>query len=139
MARPASEAPIVRASDTDEAAIEAARANANAAGVGNTFRVGYVRDVKSLLRAEPAMPAGFIITNPPYGERLDADPEFYSDMARALRTLPAHSLCILCGSQELQDAFRARPTRWLALFNGPLETRLIVYEARPVAQAATAT
>ena len=66
-ALPAAPAPIV-ARDLFSKALDAARRNAAAAGVGQDIRFekGDVRD----LAPDAAMAAGTICTNPPYGERL---------------------------------------------------------------------
>jgi putative N6-adenine-specific DNA methylase len=66
---PQAPAPIVCA-ERFAAAVETARQNAAAAGVARdlTFDVADVRDSK------PQWPAGNLVTNPPYGERLMGDP-----------------------------------------------------------------
>ena len=55
------------ASDRDPRAVELARANARAAGAGAVVRFR-VADVPSLT---PPSPTGWIVTNPPYGVRVD--------------------------------------------------------------------
>ncbi len=54
-------------SDIDGAAVQAARANADRAGVRIELSVGDVRDLQ-----RPEGPPGWIVTNPPYGQRLAA-------------------------------------------------------------------
>jgi 23S rRNA G2445 N2-methylase RlmL len=114
----------VFAFDADPRAIERTRGNAREAGVEVVVER---RDVRSL---EPLAPPGFVVTNPPYGERLDADQELYADLARALRRMHGHTAAILAGSPALQRALGREPDRWWILFNGPIECRLLVLDVR---------
>jgi putative N6-adenine-specific DNA methylase len=79
---------------------------------------------------EPTTPPGFIVTNPPYGERLPADRAFHRDAARALRGLHDHTVGILTADPALSRAMRREPDKWWILYNGPLECRLLVYASR---------
>ena len=60
-------------SDSDARVIERARSNARRAGIGEliTFEV---KDVAKLSNPLPKGPYGTVISNPPYGERLDSEP-----------------------------------------------------------------
>lgn len=60
-------------SDSDARVIERARSNARRAGIGEliTFEV---KDVAQLSNPLPKGPYGTVISNPPYGERLDNEP-----------------------------------------------------------------
>jgi 23S rRNA G2445 N2-methylase RlmL len=113
--------PPVLAGDVDPKAIELTERNARAAGV--ELVVGR-RDVRDLA---PLDPAGFVVTNPPYGERLEPDAELYETLARALRRLHGHTVALLAGTPSLGRAMRREPDRWWLLFNGPIECRLLVY------------
>ena len=112
--------PPVHASDADPLAVEQTRANARAAGVDVVVER---RDVRDLSGAE----GGVIVTNPPYGERLEAAPALYEDLARSLRRLRGATAAILAGTPAIPRAMRREPDRWWRLFNGPLECRLVVY------------
>ncbi len=112
----------VLASDVDPASISLARANAKDSGVH--FRVEE-RDIAEL---RPTAPSGFVVTNPPYGERVAADAGLYKRIAEALDRLEGHTVCILAGTPDIERAIGRRPTRWLALFNGAIECRLLTYE-----------
>jgi putative N6-adenine-specific DNA methylase len=118
-ARP--EGPPIVASDVDPAALEWTRDNARAAGVQVVTRRADVRDLA------PLGPSGFVVTNPPYGERIDADRTLYGNMARALRALSGHTAAILAGTPAIGQAMGRPPDRWWMLFNGPIECRLLVY------------
>jgi putative N6-adenine-specific DNA methylase len=119
--------PEVRASDVDPEAVERTRTNARAARIPGAELVIERRDVRDLA---PLVPAGYVVTNPPYGERLEADRPLYDALAQALRRMPNHAAALLAGGPEIQRAMRRPPDRWWALYNGPIECRLLLYEAR---------
>ena len=100
------EGPPVRASDVDPHAIERARGNAREAGVEIVLERRDVRDL------EPLDPPGFVVTNPPYGERLAAEATLFERPgARRLRRLSGHTIAILAADPGhiARDAPRARP------------------------------
>jgi putative N6-adenine-specific DNA methylase len=115
------EGPPVFASDANPRAVERARDNARAAGVE---LIVDRRDVRGL---GPLDPPGFVVTNPPYGERLAGDEPLYEDLARALLRLRGHTVALLAGSPDLGRAMGREPGRWWILFNGPIECRLLLY------------
>jgi putative N6-adenine-specific DNA methylase len=114
--------PPVHASDVDGAAVARTRENARGAGVE------LVVEQRDARRLEPLQPAGIVVTNPPYGERLEADRALYDGLARALRGLHGHSVALLAGGPTLGQAMGGPPERWWILYNGPIECRLLVYE-----------
>jgi len=114
------EGPFIAGSDVSP--LEAAKTNAKAAGVPVRFSRGDVRDV------EPLEPAGFIVTNPPYGERIEVDPRFYREMGEALAKLSGHTVVILAGTPDIPHAMPLQPTKEHTVFNGPIECRLFTYE-----------
>jgi putative N6-adenine-specific DNA methylase len=113
--------PAVLASDNDPNAVEAARANARAAGVELILEQ---RDVKRLAPPEQGTQ---IVCNPPYGERLTVDRGLYDDLAETLARLREHPAAVLAGAPSVARAIRRKPTRWWLLYNGPIECRLLVY------------
>jgi putative N6-adenine-specific DNA methylase len=115
------EGPPVYAADVDPRAIEWTRENAERAGVSIHAETRDIRDLS------PLDPPGFVVTNPPYGERLDADRSLFTDMGRALRSLRGHTIAILAGSPAIGRAMGREPERWWILHNGPIECRLLVY------------
>ncbi len=117
-----SEGPPIFASDVDPDAVERTGDNARAAGVAIETRVADVRDLA------PLDPAGVVVTNPPYGVRLDGDRELYESMAAAFSRLRGHAVAMLAGSPAVERAMRRPPDRWWLLFNGPIECRLLLYE-----------
>ncbi len=120
----------ILACDVDGNALAAARRNAEAAGVAADidFRLA---DVGDLI---PVGDAGTVCTNPPYGERLDppaasADIDrLYQAIARAFDRMPGWRAVCLSGNPLFAKALHRRPAISHRLFNGPLETRLLVFE-----------
>ena len=123
-ARVKTEGPFVAGSDISPQAIETAKQNAKAAGVRLHFSRADVRDV------EPTEPPGFIVTNPPYGERLEGGEELYRAMAEALRRLSGHTVVLLAGTPEISRAMWIRPDKEITVWNGPIECRLFSYSIR---------
>lgn len=112
--------------DADPAQVEGARANAQAAGVGELvrFEVGHAEDF-----APRRGWNGWIVTNPPYGERLGDARELvdlYRSFGQRLRTrCEGYSLALFSGNpdldRELGIAFDSR----VALANGALACELL--------------
>jgi 23S rRNA G2445 N2-methylase RlmL len=72
------------------------------------------------------------VTNPPYGTRLDDKdlPRLYDDLSRALGRFSHWRLVLFSGNPLLSRVFIRRPDISHRLWNGPLETRLLVYAPR---------
>jgi 23S rRNA G2445 N2-methylase RlmL len=113
--------PVVRASDVDERAVARTRENARAAGVEIVVERRDAREI------EPLATPGTVVTNPPYGARLDADAALYRDLARSFRAMRGHTVALLAGTPALGRAMNLEPARWWILHNGPIECRLLVY------------
>lgn len=116
--------PPVYARDVDPRAVDLAERNARAAGVPVIVER---RDVRTF---EPLVPPGVVVTNPPYGERLDVSNELLDGMGRALRPLRDHTVALLAGAPALEGLMKRKPDRWWQLYNGPIECKLLVYAAR---------
>jgi putative N6-adenine-specific DNA methylase len=114
--------PRVEGSDVDLGALALARDNARAAGAAVSFRRASVRDLSA--RGE----RGVVVTNPPYGERIDASSTLYRDMAQAFGALAGWRVVILAGTPAIERAMRRRPSSALVVFNGDIECRLLVYD-----------
>jgi 23S rRNA (guanine2445-N2)-methyltransferase / 23S rRNA (guanine2069-N7)-methyltransferase len=115
----------LRGMDADAAVLDAARANAHRAGLGELldFSPGRLRD------ARPADGAGFLATNPPYGVRLE-DRDAARGLMRELgELLRAHfagwEAAILAGSPDAGLELGIRAERVHTLWNGALECRLL--------------
>ena len=109
-------------SDTDPGALDAARANATAAGLRINLRAA------PLSSAMPSADVGGLVTNPPYGERLSRDSDLGSELASMLRRFAGYQRgMIVPRSFELP----IRADRFLLVFNGAIECELRRYDAAP--------
>ena len=120
--------PVLYGSDNDPEALQAARRNLAAAGVERWVKLERA-DV--LERAAP-VPAGVMVMNPPYGERLGSPEElvrFYPKLGDALKQRFAGWRCyIFTADLRLPKLIRLEPSRRTPLWNGALECRLYEFE-----------
>lgn len=121
----------IRGSDHDERAVRAARRNLEEAGFSQWVRV----DTADLLELSAPAPAGTLVANPPYGERLgeqEALATFYPQLGAALKRHWAGWNCFFFTADlRLPKLMGLKPSRKTPLYNGPLECRL--FEIRMVA------
>ena len=115
-------APPIIGSDIDPEALSIARENARLAGVSLVWRRAHVRDLA------PTDPPGVVVTNPPYGERLEGSDDLYRDMARAFGRLAGHRIALIAGSPAIVRPIPWKPETALAIHNGDIECRLLTYE-----------
>ncbi|MFP5374102.1 MAG: bifunctional 23S rRNA (guanine(2069)-N(7))-methyltransferase RlmK/23S rRNA (guanine(2445)-N(2))-methyltransferase RlmL, partial [Gammaproteobacteria bacterium] len=123
--------PAFSGRDRDPDAIDAARRNAQAAGVAAAID-WQVLDVAALASAPDAAAPGLVVCNPPYDARLAADPALYRALGDALRrAVPDWRASLLCGDAGLARATGLRAKKLYPMYNGALECALLV--ADPVA------
>lgn len=115
-------------SDNDLEALKAARRNLAAAGVERWVKLERA-DV--LERSAPA-PAGVMVMNPPYGERMGSAGElarFYPKLGDCLKKRFSGWRCyIFSADLRLPKLIRLEPSRRTPLWNGALECRLYEFE-----------
>ncbi|MEO8484750.1 MAG: THUMP domain-containing protein [Betaproteobacteria bacterium] len=120
-------APMVFASDRLAAAVATTRANARLAEV-DAFLAIEQADV--LVRPAPA-PAGVIVTNPPYGIRLDDKARLaamYGPLGDALKARYAGwSAWLFSGDTALPKKIGLKADKRIPLWNGAIECRLYAY------------
>ena len=122
--------------DIDTSSLDAARGNLSLAGLdGNIhFQQRDMRDISS------AKKYGFIITNPPYGERLEekeAMPELYKEMGKAFARLDEWSYYIITGFEDAPKYFGRKPDKNRKIYNGMMKTYFYSYQgAKPPRQRA---
>jgi len=112
--------------DIDPEIIKCARANATAAGVADTIHF-QCRDMRELSSSHHY---GFIITNPPYGERLeDAKtlPALYKDMGEAFGKLRDWSYFFITSYDKAQENFGRKADKNRKIYNGMIKTYLYEY------------
>lgn len=118
----------IQASDIDPKAIEAARHNAELAGVDHVieFSVADFRDLDL-----PEAP-GVVLMNPEYGERLGEERQLenhYRDIGNFFKEKAAgYWAYVFTGNPRLGKRIGLRTTRKIEFFNGPIDCRLLEYE-----------
>jgi 23S rRNA (guanine2445-N2)-methyltransferase / 23S rRNA (guanine2069-N7)-methyltransferase len=124
-------------SDSDPHMIQAAKHNAQEAGVAGFFTLQR-QDVMHAA-PPPGSATGLLITNPPYGQRLGERaevPELYRLLGDVLRTrFGGWHAAVLAGDVDLGRALRLRPERRYALYNGALKTVLLTFAIHAPDQA----
>jgi len=111
-------------SDSDARVIENARKNARRAGIGEliTFEA---KDVAQLNNPVPQGPYGTVISNPPYGERLESEPALialHSLLGRLLKSqFGGWNLSLFSASVDLLNCLQLRADRQFKAKNGPLD------------------
>ncbi|MFA5083468.1 MAG: THUMP domain-containing protein [Hydrogenophilaceae bacterium] len=111
--------------DIDPRMIRAAGLNLKAAGLLDcvTLREGDVMAIPA-----PAE-HGMIVSNPPYGVRLDTDATFYKGLGDALKQhFTGWSAWLISGDAEFPKGMGLAASRRIPLYNGPLECRLYEYK-----------
>jgi len=123
----------LRGRDRDAAAIRAARANAERAGVDGLVQlgVGALGDAAPLPGRAADRP-GLLCTNPPYGVRLEdleAARTVHRELGAVLRErFAGWQAAILTGSPALGLELGLRAHRTHTIWNGPIECRLLRIE-----------
>lgn len=117
----------IKGYDKDSKAIAVARRNARAAGLADEIDFT-VRDFKDF---EPIQERTVVITNPPYGERLNVDNllELYSMIGERLKhALQGGEAWIISYKYECFDKIGLKPSAKIPLFNGALPCEVRKYE-----------
>ncbi len=112
--------------DLDGDIIRAARDNAKRAGVDGMIHFQQ-RDIRELRHPKKY---GFVITNPPYGERMEereALPDLYRAMGEAFTHLDSWSEYILSAYEDTERYIGRRADRKRKIYNGMLRTTLYQY------------
>ena len=120
--------PVLYGSDNDPQALKAARRTLATAGVERWVTL---EQADVLERAAPA-PAGVMIANPPYGERMGSADElarFYPKLGDALKkNFPGWRCYFFTADLRLPKLIRLEPSARTPLWNGALECRLYEFE-----------
>ena len=107
--------------DIDPASIRAARENASRAGVLEKIHL-QVRDVKELSHPKKY---GFIVTNPPYGERISEKaelPALYHTLGERFRALDSWSMYLITSYEDAVRDLGLLPQKNRKIYNGMLKT-----------------
>lgn len=107
--------------DIDANMVKAARENARRAGVDHLIHFQQ-RDVCNLHHPKKY---GFILTNPPYGERLEEKenlPELYTEIGNAYRGLDDWSMYMISGYEDAEKYIGRKADKNRKIYNGMLKT-----------------
>ncbi len=107
--------------DIDGAVIKAARENAKEAGVEHLIHFQQ-RAVKDLRHPKKY---GFVITNPPYGERLEEKenlPALYREFGDSFKALDSWSAYMITSYEDAQKYFGRKADKNRKIYNGMLKT-----------------
>ena len=113
--------------DIDERAVRFARDNAKAAGVLGAIHFQR-RDVRDLAHPKKY---GFLLTNPPYGERIEEQknlPELYAALGDAYRRLDSWSMYIITSYADAEKSIGVKATKNRKIYNGMLKTYFYEYQ-----------
>ncbi|UOQ52049.1 THUMP domain-containing class I SAM-dependent RNA methyltransferase [Hymenobacter cellulosivorans] len=120
----------IAGSDLSREYIELARENVAAADLEDYIRLG-VRDVKDA-QAPKNEPAGIVVSNPPYGERIGEEAQMealYKTIGDTLKTgFQGYDAYLFTGNLEAAKRVGLKASRRIPLFNGPIDCRLLKYE-----------
>lgn len=126
--------PQLQGYDIDESVIEMARANAKLAGVEELIHF-QKRPVSELAHSGRY---GFIVTNPPYGERMESEdtlPGIYRELGERFRNLKDWSLYFITSFEKAQEAVGRRAPKNRKIYNGMVKTYFYQYPgAKPPAR-----
>jgi len=110
--------------DSDCRVLEWAQANARRAGVADLFTFAR-QDVLQLKNPLPGEQRGTVLSNPPYGERLESEPALIALHSQLGRIMKQHfggwTLSLFSGSPELLSCLQLRAERQFKAKNGPIE------------------
>ncbi|MCH3918699.1 MAG: bifunctional 23S rRNA (guanine(2069)-N(7))-methyltransferase RlmK/23S rRNA (guanine(2445)-N(2))-methyltransferase RlmL [Spirochaetia bacterium] len=115
--------------DIDPQAIEIAKKNAKAAGVDDKIEFA-VKDFTQTTADDVPAEKGYIITDPPYGIRLESHglESLYSKMGETINTFyGGWYVSILCGTQELLSFVNMKPDRTNRVLNGNIGCQIAHY------------
>ena len=119
-------------SDIEGKAIAIARANVKSAGMNRHIELER-RDINDI---EQVPPGGTLISNPPYGERLNVEDieQFYSDLGFVFKhTFKGYNVWLICYDKEQYFKIGLKPSVKYALNNGGLDCELlqfVIFEGR---------
>ena len=112
--------------DIDDEIIKAARQNARLAGVDHIIHFQQ-KDVSELSSSKKY---GFIITNPPYGERIEEQknlPNLYKEIGKVFGALDSWSYYIISGYDDAEKHIGRKANKNRKIYNGMLKTYFYQY------------
>lgn len=107
--------------DIDREVIKVARENAKRAGVEHLIHF----QQRSVSELNHPKKYGFIITNPPYGERMEekeALPGLYAEIGEAMKRLDSWSVYLISGYEDTERYIGRKADKNRKIYNGMLKT-----------------
>ena len=107
--------------DIDDAMVAIARENARLAGVETMIHF-QKRDVSQLSHSKKY---GFVITNPPYGERIEEKnnlPVLYGTLGERFKALDSWSLYLITAYEQAEEAIGIKASKNRKIYNGMMKT-----------------
>lgn len=118
--------PDIQGYDIDENMVAIARENARLAGVDKLIHFQQ-RDVAKLSHPKKY---GFLITNPPYGERLEEKanlPALYQVIGERYRALDSWSMYLITSYEKAEEALGRKADKNRKIYNGMMKTYYYQY------------
>ena len=114
--------------DQDQNALDMAARNAQRAGVGHLIHW----ECGQFFDREPPRSQGILITNPPYGVRLEGDASFFREMGNVFKRRYGGWTCyVYSGSEEGNKAIGLRPSKKVRIPNGSIPAVFMAFPMRP--------
>lgn len=107
--------------DIDGEIVKAARSNAEAAGVGHMIHFQQ-RELNALSHPKKY---GFVITNPPYGERIEEKenlPGLYREIGERMKALDTWSFYMITAYEEAEKYIGRKAEKNRKIYNGMMKT-----------------
>ncbi|MDO5140299.1 MAG: class I SAM-dependent RNA methyltransferase [Eubacteriales bacterium] len=118
--------PDIQGYDIDAEAVKAARDNAAMAGVSELIHL----QRRELIQLSHPKKYGFIITNPPYGERLDEKenmPELYRTIGEKYSQLDDWSMFLITAYEDAEKYIGRKADKNRKIYNGMMKTYFYSY------------
>ena len=116
----------ITGSDISHQMIETAQANALEAGLGDLIQWKQMQVSDLTIKQKD----GYLISNPPYGQRLSDKEEvekMYHDLGGVMQNHPSWSTYIITAYEQFEKAFGKAATKKRKLFNGFIQTNYYQY------------
>ncbi len=117
----------IYAYDKDPKILRLAKENAIEAGVEHLIEFKTMDATKLRLEEE----YGFIITNPPYGERMGEEKEvkaLYQSLGKIFQKLPTWSIYLITSLQNTEELFRKKASKKRNIYNGTIKSVLYIFQ-----------
>lgn len=113
----------IYAFDKEPAMIELAKANAELAGVEHLIEF----KVKDARKLNTKKEYGFVISNPPYGERMGEKEQvqkLYKELGRVFRGMPTWSFYLIASLNETEELLKMKASKKRKIYNGALKSNI---------------